>query len=488
MPSLVLSQTHHRSAPNDREDPLAAALRPPPNESEDDRAVRLQAEEAARIRSEKIDEEINQERLALKKGPKPVKLLLLGQSESGKSTTLKNFQLLASPKAFKAERAVWRSVIQLNVVRSIHLILDIISQAQALQQDPRHGQTDLPLLTPDHLRLKMRLSPLLRVEEQLVKKLSANAPASDSFSTAPFPNGRRFRSRSVNVAREMSVNSNSWTGWKGKFKDFVSTNGKTVGEDGIDWGDPDDPGRVIHLCGEDMIKLWTDPVVRELLEAWKVRLQEMSGFFLDELERVAEERYVPTDDDIMRARIKTLGVSEHRFALASNNVLGRDWLVYDVGGHRSCVTAWVPFFDDMDAIIFLAPISCFDQVLEEDENVNRLEDSVLLWKMVVANPLLNKTNLILFLNKCDIMKEKLASGVRFGRFITSYGDRLNDFEATSAYLRRKFASIFKEFSQNPRPFYCHFTCVTDTKATSMILVDVTDVVLRDNLDKTALII
>lgn len=60
------------------------------------------------------------------------------------------------------------------------------------------------------------------------------------------------------------------------------------------------------------------------------------------------------------------------------------------------------------------------------------EDSVLLWKMVVANPLLNKTNLILFLNKCDIMKEKLASGVRFGRFITSYGDRLNDFEATSA--------------------------------------------------------
>ena len=34
--------------------------------------------------------------------------------------------------------------------------------------------------------------------------------------------------------------------------------------------------------------------------------------------------------------------------------------------------AWVPFFDDMNAIIFLAPISCFDQVLEEDPTVNRL--------------------------------------------------------------------------------------------------------------------
>lgn len=51
--------------------------------------------------------------------------------------------------------------------------------------------------------------------------------------------------------------------------------------------------------------------------------------------------------------------------------------------------------------------------------------------MVVSNPLLNKTNLILFLNKIDIMKEKLANGVKFGRFITSYGDRPNDFEATS---------------------------------------------------------
>ena len=36
------------------------------------------------------------------------------------------------------------------------------------------------------------------------------------------------------------------------------------------------------------------------------------------------------------------------------------------------VAAWVPFFDDMDAIIFLAPISCFDQVLAEDNTVNRL--------------------------------------------------------------------------------------------------------------------
>ena len=36
------------------------------------------------------------------------------------------------------------------------------------------------------------------------------------------------------------------------------------------------------------------------------------------------------------------------------------------------LAAWAPYFDNMDAIIFLAPISAFDEVLVEDTSVNRL--------------------------------------------------------------------------------------------------------------------
>lgn len=59
------------------------------------------------------------------------------------------------------------------------------------------------------------------------------------------------------------------------------------------------------------------------------------------------------------------------------------------------------------------------------------EDSVLLWKSIVSNPLLAKTSLVLFLNKIDIMKAKLQSGIRFGDYIVSYGNRPNDFDSTS---------------------------------------------------------
>jgi hypothetical protein len=72
--------------------------------------------------------------------------------------------------------------------------------------------------------------------------------------------------------------------------------------------------------------------------------------------------------------------------------------------------------------------------------VNRIEDSVNLWRTIVSNKLLAKTNMILFLNKCDILRQKLAAGVQFGRFITSYGSRPNTFEATSTCACRAAVS------------------------------------------------
>lgn len=175
------------------------------------------------------------------------------------------------------------------------------------------------------------------------------------------------------------------------------------------------------------------------------------------------------------------------------------------------LAAWVPFFDDMDAIIFLAAISCFDQTLAEDATVNRLvrfepqtpklcsdhalfvaaqEDSVHLWKSIVSNPLLQNTKIVLFLNKCDIFKTKLKAGTRLANYIVSYAERPNDFETASQCmwpiqflhvvkylslsftdLRKKFYGIQKQFSPKPRPFYAHFTSVTDTTSTKSILTN-----------------
>lgn len=74
----------------DIDDPLTLAIAPPPDETPEARALRLQHEDEARRINDQIDEMLHQERTALRKRKKPVKVLLLGQSESGKSTTLKS--------------------------------------------------------------------------------------------------------------------------------------------------------------------------------------------------------------------------------------------------------------------------------------------------------------------------------------------------------------------------------------------------------------
>ncbi|EIW55448.1 G-alpha-domain-containing protein [Trametes versicolor FP-101664 SS1] len=488
-------------------DPLAWVMAPPPNESEEQRAGRLAAEAEAKRISDAIDDELQRQAKQEKRGPKPVKILLLGQSESGKSTTLKNFQLMNTPKAFRAERASWRAVVQLNVVRSIRVILDAMAEAQAyhattysgpntpirthapdLFQSPSSSYASLgrppPPLTAEHLKLKLRLAPLVQVEETLVRKLTqAGSGEMEATQLQMLGGNASHADRARALDREVAVNSQF--AWKGVFHKMI---GRSSMDSEADFNDPDDPGRILCACAEDMVTLWNDPLIKSLLRSQGTRLEDMPGFFLDSLERVTHPKYVPSDEDILRARLKTLGVSEHRFTIREGLTGGisRDLRIYDVGGHRSLVPAWAPFFDDMNSILFLAPLSGFDQVLAEDESVNRLEDSVLLWKSICSNPLLGKTNLILFLNKIDIFRAKLRAGIQFGQYIISYGNRPNDYENTSAYMRRKFGQIHREYSPQARTFYCHFTSVTDTKSTSTVLVNIQESILSANLKSISL--
>jgi guanine nucleotide-binding protein subunit alpha len=58
-----------------QDDPLTRAIAPPPDETIQQRDSRIHQEREAKRISDEIDEEL---RKGLKKGPKPVKILLLG--------------------------------------------------------------------------------------------------------------------------------------------------------------------------------------------------------------------------------------------------------------------------------------------------------------------------------------------------------------------------------------------------------------------------
>jgi guanine nucleotide-binding protein alpha-1 subunit len=79
---------------DDDSDPLSRALRPPPNETPQQATERMVKHKAANLVSREIDERILEDKKALERKHNAVKILLLGQSESGKSTTLRSTSLI----------------------------------------------------------------------------------------------------------------------------------------------------------------------------------------------------------------------------------------------------------------------------------------------------------------------------------------------------------------------------------------------------------
>jgi signal recognition particle receptor subunit beta len=81
--------------------------------------------------------------------------------------------------------------------------------------------------------------------------------------------------------------------------------------------------------------------------------------------------------------------------------------VVDVGGQRTERKKWIHCFEDVKAIIFFVDASAYNMNLFEDERVNRLLESFTLFEEICNCKYFDSTPLILFLNKSDLLKEKI---------------------------------------------------------------------------------
>ncbi|KIJ62440.1 hypothetical protein HYDPIDRAFT_157814 [Hydnomerulius pinastri MD-312] len=695
-----LEKLAHRTT---QDDGWSAIFRPSPNETPEEKKERIARQQEANRVSKEIDESIEKSRKLYEKRKKAIKVLLLGQAESGKSTMLRNFQLAFCPTYFHSEISIWKTIIQLNLIGSVKKLLSIIedeldSQASRSPRGPLSSSphtprspisasprlhsassprtplspstgsfpalpppvllatgvnggsstvngngngagpgpssltanfptTDLSTLSvpsvdplfaptgdlppagvsglagllsalensesapasastlrlgvpgasstsrvgtpspasntrngvapsasrsavgsaatsrhplsqstsavqtdhdkdqdPDHLpitqahsALRLRLLPLLSVETNLARQLlpewggGVSPSALNSGSTSGLGSGwAKWASGGAGGSEnglglgkgEVCVRAGG--GWKSVIE-RVSNSGPPGPGQRPSTADtlrqpidpsatssssssshssraarphPSDPTPLLQALAPDIYALWKDPAVQGLLKRRGVRMEDSAGFFLNDVMRIGKPGWKPAVEDIVRARLRTFGVEEHRFLMDN----GSEWYIYDVGGSRSMRPQWVPYFDDVQAIIFLAPL-VFNQVLDEDRMVNRLEDSIYLWKEVCTNALLARANIILFLNKMDILESTLKAGIRVETYVPSYGNQPNEIENVVKYFREKFRAYHRRLSPRQRTFFCHETSAIDTHATQAVLVGVREGILRNHLEK-----
>ena len=247
------------------------------------------------------------------------------------------FQLLHTPAAFHAERIAWRSVIYLNLVRSIRRILDAISpdsdqhdallgldsdsvhttssagdvHAQALPPPPPLDPQQRQIATEKHAYYSARLAALVDLEARLMRMLGdadedvatrlddGSAPGwsfvpalalaaprpeisvnTSPHTAPPTPSARSPLTGVAGLGRggEMSVRPTS--NWKkalglggSKLKGASPGTGELLGW----WEDPADPVHVLSKYSSVMVELWDDQWVKARLRDRRIRLEESSG-------------------------------------------------------------------------------------------------------------------------------------------------------------------------------------------------------------------
>ncbi|KAJ3592862.1 hypothetical protein NHX12_005200 [Muraenolepis orangiensis] len=181
--------------------------------------------------------------------------------------------------------------------------------------------------------------------------------------------------------------------------------------------------------------------------------------------------WIPTEQDILRTRVKTTGIVETHFTFKNLH-----FRLFDVGGQRSERKKWIHCFEDVTAIIFCVALSGYDQVLHEDETTNRMHESLMLFDSICNNKFFIDTSIILFLNKKDLFAEKIKKSPLSICFPEYTG--ANTYDDATAYIQVQFES--KNRSPN-KEIYCHLTCATDTGNIQVVFDAVTDIIIANNL-------
>ena len=189
---------------------------------------------------------------------------------------------------------------------------------------------------------------------------------------------------------------------------------------------------------EKILRVWEDPGAKEIYrKIHSCNLSDHTAFFLDSAERIAQPDYIPTDEDVIKSRIRTIGVNEIKL-----NINDKKIKLVDVGGQQCERAKWKNVFNNVNAIIFVISLADFDQTMFEDQDERRTTDSLQLFKQTISNPLFSKIPIYLILNKQDEFERKLKSepgaAEAFKRSYPDFQGDLSDIPSVIKFIEEQY--------------------------------------------------
>ncbi|KAF7368143.1 Guanine nucleotide-binding protein alpha-2 subunit [Mycena sanguinolenta] len=215
-------------------------------------------------------------------------------------------------------------------------------------------------------------------------------------------------------------------------------------------------------------RLWAEPVVQT---AWnrgnEAAVPENLHYFFSDLPRLFDVGYVPTEQDIVRARARTIGITETSFHLRD-----QEMMMVDVGGQKSERRKWIHCFQDVTSILFLVSLSGYDQCLVEDRDANQMQDAMTIWDSICHSQWFKQTSIILFLNKNDLFQQKIRTS-DIKSFFPDFDGEPHSVTAGHAYFKKRFGRLaVKAGRAKEREIYIHITTATDTELLRVVMAAV----------------
>eukprot|EP00045_Choanoeca_perplexa_P003228 m.29409 g.29409 ORF g.29409 m.29409 type:complete len:349 (-) comp11937_c0_seq1:65-1111(-) len=218
--------------------------------------------------------------------------------------------------------------------------------------------------------------------------------------------------------------------------------------------------------------LWSDKGIQAAFARRnEFQLSDSTEYYYKNLARIAAPGYKPTVQDVLRSRKATTGIHEFDFDL--DEVVFR---MMDVGGQRSERRKWIHCFEGVTSIIFISASNEYDQVLAEDNTINRMAESLALFGQIIEYHWFANSSFILFLNKQDLLEQKVKTHP-IKPFFPDYQGPEGDYEAIKKFILSMY------FARKPdgQDVYAHYTSATDTKNVQFVFRAVKSTLLRTNL-------
>lgn len=237
------------------------------------------------------------------------------------------------------------------------------------------------------------------------------------------------------------------------------------------------------------------PVRNAMRQQGRFPFPDSSEYFFSRLGATWRPDYCPTLQDILRCRVRTTGILEQRYEVKNTDRYGvyasGQFHLFDVGGQRNERKKWIHLFENVTAVMFVASLSGYDQILYEDKAENRMEESLKLFHEICGQRWFSNTSMILFLNKSDLFTQKLPYSPLTVCFPDYKGRSIK--EATD-YIKAEFEARFRDARRAHRnanaaynDLYTHVTNATDTSHVEFVFNTCEDIIVRTSLKAAGLL-